>query len=141
MVDLLALPWWAYLYMILLIGITFGGFAADQNLTIPVVIGHILTLLVSMICILVYCQPDFAKQLGAPLLAAMILYAMAWDFTQSVKDANRIEEEIKREGDLSDDERSALMNSGMLFGALLILPAYMMGVKVWFDLFTAGMAG
>lgn len=141
MPDLLTLPLWSYGYIFLLCAMIVGGFVVDKNLEAPIVVGHIFSLVVSIVCVLAYCQIEFAKQLGIFLLGAMIAFGMSWDFINSSKDADRAETEMKKEVDITDTERSIIMTAGLFFGALLILPAYMMGLMACYNLVTLDAGG
>lgn len=142
--EFLILPIWAYGYCLLLCGAFIAAFLDERissKLNFKMIAGHFCTLSVSVFCILAYCHPALAAPLYPPLLLAIVLFSLMWDYSQSIQDAKIIEAELKQDGMITDTERDAVIKTGMAVGALIILPAYMMGLKVWFDLVIQGLKG
>ena len=140
MVLAVSLPWWAILYLTLFLGLTLIGAATDYRDKKAAILGDFMSCGFACICVFSYFDISLAQSVGYWLIP-MVLIGLAWEFASAVSDANFAEAEMKQERDITDEDRSLLLNLGISMGALIVLPACMMGAKVCFDLFFPPLAG
>lgn len=137
MLDTLSLPWWASGYLVLLFAFHAVALFDDFKKDIAASVGSLLSLLALNVFVIGYYSPPLAQHFGW-LLIPMLLISIFWEFTRSVHDTELAEKELEKEKDLSEGERSFLLNMATALNALLIVPAYVFGVVLCFNMLTGG---
>jgi hypothetical protein len=140
MVDFSALPWWAGVYLLIYFGLNIVGAVSGLRENKISIVGDFMSFIFACFCVFAYVDAEFAHALGY-WLVPMVVIGLGWEFSQAVRDSNRAETEMREEHDIPEEDRTFILNIGVGTGALIVLPAYMMGAKACFDLFFPTVAG
>ena len=133
------LPWWASLYLGLFALVAVAGayeaFPRSRAISFLSLLSFcFVTLLVSG-----FFMPPVAHELGWWALPITVT-GLGWEFFSAVNDMDRAGEELHRDIALTDGERDIVCHCAMLINAVLVVPGYMAGLKLSYDLI-AGVLG
>jgi threonine/homoserine/homoserine lactone efflux protein len=123
-----SLPWWALVYLAFVFGFTVAGSGGRLKRS-----GVSIALSAVSFCfITTFVIGYFHRSLidGIDwIILPMAVLGVAWEFYLAVTETARAEEELKTDQDLSDEERTFLINFAIFMNALLVVPGYALGIK------------
>lgn len=137
MLETLSLPWWAAGYLMVLLSFSVAGLINDLKHHPAGCVGSVMSLAFVFVFVIGYFHAPLAQHFGL-LMLPMVVIGVAWEFTQAVQDTGRAEEELEKENDLDENEKTFLLNMATALNALLIVPGYVFGLKLCFDIIFGG---
>lgn len=128
-----ALPWWAFLYLAIVLIANVGGAAEDYQRSKSMAFAHILSF--SFVCVFVtgYFYPDTIAFLGFALFP-MVIGGLLWEFFSAMIDAQKGRVMLENEIDLDEQDKQGIMDVAMIVNALIVLPGYIIGLKLCVDM-------
>ncbi len=133
-VGTLSVPWWASLYLVVLFVFTVTGIFEDWKRNPRAACASAISCCFSFVFVIGFFHPDWAAKFGWVLIP-MLIYGLMWEFYASVQETGQAEQELKSYDDLTDDEKSMLLNMAIIANALVVVPGYVAGLKLCVDLF------
>lgn len=130
----LSVPWWAVLYLVVLFSFTVAGIAEDWRRNPPGACSSAISCFFSIVFVIGYFNEMWAAKFGWVLIP-MVIYGLMWEFYASVRESGQAEEELKTYDDLTDEEKSFLLNMAIVVNAMIVLPGYLAGLRLCVDLF------
>ncbi len=130
----LSVPWWAVLYLTVLFAFTVAGIIEDWTRNPRGTCSSAISCFFSIVFVIGYFNAPWAAKFGWVLIP-MVIYGLMWEFYASVRETGQAEQELKTYEDLTDEEKSFLLNMAIVFNALIVLPGYLAGIKLCVDLF------
>lgn len=130
---MMVLPWWVSCYLFLVVVF----FLIEIVTLIPEDRASAFGSFMSLVCIvafvLSYFNPFIAARFGI-MFFPMVVIGIAWEFVQSIKNTKLAQEELLEEKDLSENEKSFLINMATAMNAILVVPGYVLGMKICYDI-------
>ncbi len=127
------MPWWAWLYLAFVLVMFVWGFAMDKDMKRDELIGSALSLFSICVFVSSFFNAYIAQFFGM-LLLPMVLIGALWEFKRAIDGTDNAQDELSRERDLSDGERTVLLNVAIGFNALIIVPGYVIGAVLCFHM-------
>ncbi|NNL66280.1 MAG: hypothetical protein HKP30_08565 [Myxococcales bacterium] len=124
------MPWWAAAYTIALLGLSASGLLDDRRdgRSLWYLSTGFLSAACSLLMVVAYWVEPLAQGLGLGV-AALLVYAIAWDTWSTALDLRSID----GDPDLSDEERGLYGRCGVIFSAVVLAPAYGCGLLLLLD--------
>ncbi len=133
MLTTIMLPWWGWVYLLLTLAVFVAGFFSEERLDLDELVGSSLSLFSICVFVIGFFNPQVVAFFGV-LLVPMAGIGIYWEFIRANEETRRAEEELSREPDLDDGERALLLNVAVGFNALIVVPGYMVGVVLCFNM-------
>ncbi len=133
------MPWWAWLYLVVVFAIYAIGLFLDEDADRVKRIISVFSLISICLCVSGFFNPTIAGFLGF-LFVPIVACGLYWEFREAVRDTSKAQAEIAKDQELDDWERNALLNMGIALNAALVVPGYMFGVMLCVQLLTGGSA-
>ncbi|MCB1591895.1 MAG: hypothetical protein KDI90_05530 [Alphaproteobacteria bacterium] len=130
----LFIPWWGVLYLVVLLSLTVAGILEDFKNNPKGACSSAISCFFSYVFVAGYFNENWAAKFGWVLIP-MVIYGLMWEFYASVRETGKAQQELQTYDDLTDDEKSFLLNMAVMFNAFVVLPGYLAGVKLCVDLF------
>lgn len=125
------MPSWAWGYILLCAGLFTLSVSSEKTRNKNELISSVFSLICICVFTLGFFNAFIANILGY-LVIPMACVGIYWEFTRAIIETKLAEEELEKEGDLSEGERSALLNLAIGFNALIVVPGYVMGLMLSF---------
>lgn len=126
-----ALPWWASLYLITVLGLYIAGLFTEKKRSQHEIVGSAMSLFSICTFVLCFFYAGLAVLFGY-LVIPMALVGIYWEFTRAVQETSYARKMLSEEGDLSEGEQDFLLNMAVGFNALIIVPGYLAGIILSF---------
>lgn len=123
------LPWWALVYLAFVFGFTVAGSSGRLKRNLASVFCSVVSFCFIATFVIGYFHRSLIDTIGW-IVIPMTMIGIAWEFYLAVTETGRAEEDLKDDPDLSDDERSFLINFAVFMNALLVVPGYALGIKL-----------
>ncbi len=123
------LPWWATGYLFIVFGLFVAGLFTEKIRSHHEIVGSVMSFFSISVFVVCFFDTGLREMFGL-LFLPMTAIGLYWEFMRAVKETSYAREMLKDEGDLSDEERSFLLNVAIGFNALVVVPGYMMGVML-----------
>lgn len=130
----LSVPWWAVLYLVVLLSLAAAGALEDLKSNPKGACSSAISCVFSFVFVVGYFNEAWAAKFGWVLIP-MVVYGLMWEFYASVRESGQAEAELKGYDELTDDEKNLLLNAAIVMNALIVLPGYLAGLKLCVDLF------
>lgn len=127
------LPWWALSYLGVVFALSFAGAFSGFRTDPAAAVSGLFSSASVFVFVIGIFHPPLAAYFGW-FLVPMVVIGIMWEFNRAVFETNSAEKELRDEIDLTDEERVFLINFAVALNALIIVPGYMCGVKLCFDL-------
>lgn len=127
-----ALPWWGWLYLLFVLTMFITSFFFEKSLNMNEISASAMSLFSICVFVVGFYNPLVVQFLGI-LIIPMTLIGIYWEFTNAIHETGNAQDELARESDLSDGERAALLNVAIGFNALIVVPGYVLGVILSFN--------
>lgn len=132
MISGLVLPWWAWGYLLVLVTLFIAGLMAkDESRSFNRIISSAFSVFAIHIFVFGLFNQSVTDAIDY-LIIPMFLIGVFWEYTRATIETKRVEEELKREADLSDEERNLFLTIALAFNALVIVPGYAVGFLLCF---------
>lgn len=123
---LASLPWWASLYLLVVLGLYVAGLFTEKPRSRHEFVGSAMSLF--SICTFVICYFSLEVfQLFGLLVIPLTACGIYWEFTRAIRETSYAREMLAEEGDLTDGEQDFLLNIAIGFNALIVVPGYLAG--------------
>lgn len=132
-----SLPWWALAYLAFVFGFTVAGSGGRLRRNGSTIFMSAISFCLIATFVIGYFHRALIENLSW-FVIPMAAFGIVWEFYLAVTETARAEEELKTDLDLSDEERSFLINFAVFMNALLVVPGYALGVK--FCMYYLGLA-
>lgn len=126
------LPWWGWGYLLFVLAMFVTSFFSEKSLDMNEVSGSALSLFSICVFVVGFYNPAIVQFLGV-LIIPMTVIGIYWEFTRAVQETGCAQDELAHEPDLSEGEREVLLNVAIGFNALLVVPGYVLGVILSFN--------
>ena len=126
------MPWWAWAYLLSLLTLFIAGLLADDDTRS---FNRIISSAFSIFSIYIFVFGffnQFVLDAIDYLVIPMFLIGVFWEFTRSNIETKHAEEELKKEADLSEEERNLFITIAIGVNALVIVPGYAAGFILCF---------
>lgn len=123
-----SLPWWGVLYLALVFGFTVASASRGLRRSPSSILLSVISFAFLCVFVIGYFERDIIYDLNWVVLP-MTLFGIVWEFYLAVTETQRAEEELKDDLELTDEERSFLINFAVFMNALLVVPGYALGIK------------
>ncbi len=133
-IGTLTVPWWAMMYLVVLFSFTVAGMIEHWKRNPAEACSSFISGCFALVFVVGYFNVEWVERFGW-LLLPMLIYGLLWEFYASVQETYLAEEELKKQNDLTDDEKTILLNLAIFVNALVVVPGYVAGVKLCVDLF------
>lgn len=124
-----ALPWWASLYLLLVLGLCVASLFTEKKRSHHDIVGSAMSMFSICTFILCFYISDIAQLFGY-LVIPMTIVGIYWEFTRAVQETSYAREMLAQEGDLTEGEQNFLLNVAVSFNALVVVPGYLAGIIV-----------
>lgn len=131
--ELASMPWWASLYLGILFSFSVVGIFDDLRHNPLAALISVISLGFAFLFVFAFFDADLTHKLGF-FAFPMLIFGVAWEFLMSVKETSIAAKELEKERDLSDEERSLLLNAAIVMNGFVIVPAYVAGLLICFRL-------
>ncbi|PCI57093.1 MAG: hypothetical protein COB36_02145 [Alphaproteobacteria bacterium] len=121
------LPWWGWGYLLVVLTIFVTSFFSEKSLNMNEVSASAMSLFSICVFVIGFYNPLVVQFLGI-LIIPMTLIGIYWEFTSAIYETGNAQDELAREADLSDGERTLLLNVAIGFNALIVVPGYVLGI-------------
>ncbi len=126
------LPWWAWAYLIIALIVFALGWTIEEMRTQNNVISSSLSLFTICTCVVGFYNPQIPEFLGL-FLIPMVGIGIYWEIIRVEVEKKIALKMLEQDLALTDDERDFLLNTGLVFNALIIVPGYVMGLFLCFN--------
>lgn len=126
------LPWWGWGYLLFVLTIFVTSFFSEKSLNMNEVSASAMSLFSICVFVIGFYNPLVVQFLGI-LIIPMTLIGIYWEFTSAIYETENAQDELAREADLSDGERTLLLNVAIGFNALIVVPGYVIGILLSFN--------
>ena len=133
MLTQVMLPWWGWAYLLFVLTIFIAGFFADKSLDSNEIIGSSLSLFSICVFVIGFFNPEVIAFLGYFIIPMTIL-GIYWEFTTVVRETGKVQAELADDPELTEDEQTLLINIAMAVNALVVVPGYVLGIVLCFNL-------
>lgn len=130
---MMVLPWWGSCYLFLVAVFFLIEIVSVISDDRAAAFGSFMSLACIIAFVLSYFNPFIAARFGI-LFFPMVVIGVAWEFVQSIKNTKLAQEELLAERDLSDHEKTFLINMATALNAILVVPGYVLGMKICYDM-------
>ncbi len=127
MISNVGLPWWAWLYLLLVMGTFVAGFFAEEKFDNSDITSSVFSFFSICVFVIGFFNPSIPAFLGY-LIIPMTFIGMYAEFTRAVIETRLAEEELSKDNDLDDSERKFLLNFAIALNAFIVVPGYAMGL-------------
>lgn len=128
-----SLPWWGATYLGLVTAVSAGGFWSVVQEDRAMAFSGLFSTLCIFIFVIGYYYPPLAQYFSWFLLP-MVGIGLLWEFKKSVIETGLAQKELENEIDLTDGEKDFLVNVAIILNATLVIPGYVCGIILCFDL-------
>ena len=108
------------------------SFFSEKSLNRHEISASLLSLISLFTFVVGFYNPPVIQFSGL-LIIPMTLIGIYWEFTRAVQETGYAQDELAQEPDLSDGERAVLLNVAIGFNALIVVPGYVMGIILSFN--------
>ena len=124
------MPWWAAAYTIALLSLSASGLIDDlrDGRSRWYLFTGFLSAVASLLMVVAYWVDTLGQALGLGV-AALLVYAIAWDTWSTALDLRSID----GDPELTDEERGLYGRFGVIFSAAILAPAYGCGLLLLLD--------
>ena len=126
------LPWWAWGYLAVALVVFALSWTIEEMRSHNNVISSSLSLFTICTCVVGFFNPQIPEFLGV-LIIPMVAIGIYWEFTRVEVEKKIARKMLEQDLELTDDEREFLLNTGLVFNALIIVPGYVMGLFLCFN--------
>lgn len=122
-------PWWGYLYFGVLLAATAYGAKEEKSRPFGrlMITAEVVSLGLMALCIAAFVNPTVAVSLGNALIVVVVCGTL-FEFFSAVRTLNY----VPYDPEFSHRENEGLRFFGMVVGALVVLPGYVLGALAWF---------
>ncbi|MGH1457060.1 MAG: hypothetical protein ACRBDI_09785 [Alphaproteobacteria bacterium] len=120
------LPWWAWAYLFALLSLFFAGLFSGEERSFNRIISSAFSVFSINIFVIGFFN-GFIIDLIGYLIIPMFMIGVFWEFTRANIETARAQSELEKEVELSEGERDFLLNTALLFNAVVIVPGYVAG--------------
>ena len=123
------------MYLVVLFSFTVAGIIDDWNKkNTPGVAASIISCCFLFVFVIGFFNEEWVAKFGW-ILVPMLIYSLLWEFYASVQETGEAEKEINTFDDLSPEEKNFLLNLAIFANALIVVPGYVLGIKLCIDIF------
>ncbi len=132
MLSEIYMPWWAWLYLFIALIVFLLSLSVDEHSSGNKIFSSILSLFTICISVVGFFNIHVVDFLGL-FIIPMVALGIFWEFTRSVQESEIAQKMLDSDPALSDEERNFLMNTAIAFNALIVVPGYVMGIVLCFN--------
>jgi hypothetical protein len=136
MFELINMPIWAWLYLVLVLLMFIAGFFTEYKRDFNEISGSVLSLFSICALVVALFNSPVAAFLGW-LVFPITAIGIYWEHNRAEREIVFARGRLSEEIELDDDEREFLLNVAIGLNALLVVPGYVAGMIVCFNMITA----
>ncbi len=133
MFTLINMPLWAWLYLVLVLIVFIAGFFTEYKRDFNEISGSVLSLFSICALVVALFNPSVASFLGL-LVFPITAIGIYWEHSRAEREIVFARARLSEEIELDDDERELLLNVAIGLNALLVVPGYVAGLIVCFNI-------
>ncbi|MCK5384771.1 MAG: hypothetical protein KAJ29_04285 [Alphaproteobacteria bacterium] len=133
MFTLISMPLWAWLYLVLVLIVFIAGFFTEYKRDFYEISGSVLSLFSICALVVALFNPFVAVFLGWFVFPITVI-GLYWEYSRSEREIVFARTRLAQEIDLDDDEREFLLNIAIGLNVLLVVPGYVAGLIICFNL-------
>ncbi|MFP4097525.1 MAG: hypothetical protein ACLFP8_01095 [Alphaproteobacteria bacterium] len=130
---MVSLPIWAGVYLIVVMIVFIAGFFSGHKQTFHEISGSVLSLL-SICTLVVSLFNGFVASFLGWFVLPVTLIGLYWEYNRAEREIVFARIRLSEEVDLDEDEREFLLNFAIGLNALIVVPGYVCGVILSFNL-------
>ena len=134
MFELVNMPIWAWLYLVLVLLVFIAGFFTEYKRDYNEISGSVLSLFSICTLVVALFNSTVATFLGL-FVFPITAIGIYWEYSRSEREIVFARGRLAQEIELDDDEREFLLNVAIGLNALLVVPGYAAGLIVCFGFF------
>jgi len=140
MSTLINMPLWAGLYLVLVLIVFIAGFFTKHDRDFNEIYSSALSLFSICALVVAFFNPSVAAFLSWFVfpITAIGLY---WEFSRAERETVFARGRLAQEIELDDDEREFLLNIAIGINALIVVPGYVVGLLLCFNLLGCYLGG
>lgn len=128
------MPVWAWLYLVLVMIVFVAGFLTGYKRSFYQIYGSVLSLFSICALVVALFNSVVAGFLGV-FVFPITAMGLCWEYIRSEKELVFARARLAQEVDLDDEEREFLLNIAVGLNALMVVPGYVAGIIVCYNLF------
>ena len=128
----ISLPWWGWGYLILALIVFVISWSVEAARSHDNILASTLSLFTICVSVIGFFNPPVIAFLGF-FIIPMVALGVFWEFTRAVKETDVAQAMLEEDPELTEKERDFLLNIAIGFNALIILPGYIMGLILCFN--------
>jgi len=140
MVVITSLPWWAGLYLGIVFLMSAAGFMFSYQKDPAPALSDLLSTLCVFVFVMGYFHAPLALYFGW-FLVPMVLMGIAWEYKRAIFETGLAERELEKEAELTENERRALINLAIALNGFVVVPGYVCGLVLCFNLMKSVLIG
>ncbi len=133
MLDFVNMPVWAWLYLVLVLLVFIAGFFTEYKRSFGEIYGSVLSLFSICALVVAFFNQEVATFLGL-FVFPITAIGIYWEHSRAEREIVFARSRLAQEIELDDDEREFLLNVAIGINALLVVPGYVAGLIVCFNL-------
>jgi len=132
MLSTIYMPWWAWGYLIITLVVFILSLSVDKECCGNKIFSSILSLFTISISVVGFFNNQVVEFFGLFILP-MVALGIFWELTRSVQESEIAQDMLDKDLSLTDGERNFLMNAAIAFNAIIVVPGYVMGLILCFN--------
>ena len=127
MLYAVAMPWWAFLYLLVFVALTIWGYLDDWRRPNRVffIAGETISAIFVVFCVVAYFDEIFGEYVG-PWILLVASVGMVFEFIA----LQRVIGDSEHDDELSDKVNKRLDDAGVILVGIFILPGYVCGIVI-----------
>lgn len=126
------MPWWAWGYLLITLVVFILSLSVDKERSGNKTFSSMLSLFTISISVVGFFNNQIVDFFGLFILP-MVALGIFWEFTRSVQESEIAQDMLDKDLSLTDEERNFLMNVAIAFNAIIVVPGYVMGLVLCFN--------
>ena len=137
MIGFMMLPWWGWVYLLIVMVAFVAGFFVDREFTTNDIVMSVFSFFSICTFVIGFFNPPIVAFLGL-FIIPMTALGIYSEFSNAIVETQLAEEELAKDPELDEGERVFLLNIAIGLNALLVVPGYAIGIILCFNVLGIG---